>query len=282
MKRVLIAVISALLCAAAAWQGQRLAGGELSISGIILYFVPAFFTALASRSVADACKFGAAIVVGMALLAWFIQSTAVLEHGVVPIVAFALLAMIAARIMAALVLRMLVSAKAQTGSATTDVRALTPLAPATGGKAKRLLLAAVALAGIGVAGTAWFAADQGYSKFDLRVAVNDGAVAAAPAREAVAVFWSAHNMLPASNAQAQAASPLALAADFEKVSEVLIAGGGVITIYFASSLQGDFARLANHTLVYTPAIRDDGGLEWDCRGGTLPRELRPGHCQPER
>jgi type IV pilus assembly protein PilA len=135
------------------------------------------------------------------------------------------------------------------------------------------LVAAVLLLGIAAIGI------PSYADYTGRARVAEGLSLAAAAKTGVAEFFAQSGELPASNDDA--GLPKAQEMTGNSVRSVAVAPGGVITVTFAGGTGRALRGCEGKTIVLTPEIGATGGrLTWDCRGGTLPRHLRPGSCRP--
>ena len=110
-----------------------------------------------------------------------------------------------------------------------------------------------------------------YNDYVQKTKVSQSINEAQSAIDKIAEFGRREKYFPNSNTEAGLAVDLA----GESLASLVVAENGVVTITFAS--QGS-PLLDGNSLLYVPSLVNDT-VQWDCSGGTLPKQLRPAQCR---
>jgi len=94
---------------------------------------------------------------------------------------------------------------------------------------------------------------------------------ASMAKMGVAEYYMSMGKYPNNNQEAGLPAPSDIRGD--AVSSVEVGEGGVITVTY-NQFVGE-----GQTLILRPTSSGGGPIVWECKGGTLPAQLRPAHCQ---
>lgn len=111
-----------------------------------------------------------------------------------------------------------------------------------------------------------------------RAAAHTGYALADGLRVQIAEYWQQHGRLPGPSDLA--VPPLPDGDGNSHVRKLELGPKGVITITFRGAGRMPPA-CDGRTLILRPAIEQQT-FGWDCRGGTLPRPMRPTHCRMDR
>lgn len=112
-----------------------------------------------------------------------------------------------------------------------------------------------------------------YRDFMIRSQVAEGASLAGGAQVAVAGYFQAHGVAPASNAQA--VLPAATAIQGRYVTRVDVTPGGRITATFGGDAN---QALQSKTLSWQPVF-GSGAIRWNCDGSALDPGWLPAACR---
>jgi len=112
-----------------------------------------------------------------------------------------------------------------------------------------------------------------YQDYAIRGKVSEGLGLAAGAKTAVAEGYTAAGAFPTTNA----AAGLANAITGNAVTSVNVGAAGAITVTYNATLGG--SPTANNTNITLVPTLTDGGITWNCTGGTMPDKYRPANCR---
>jgi uncharacterized membrane protein YhaH (DUF805 family)/Tfp pilus assembly major pilin PilA len=111
-----------------------------------------------------------------------------------------------------------------------------------------------------------------YQDYTQRARVSEVILSAAPWRTAVAEHFAETGKLPAGVADLRKeAIP---AESSSRYGQVSLGANGLLTLTMSSQS----AAVADKTIELWPQA-SGGALQWDCKGGTLPRKYRPASCR---
>lgn len=133
------------------------------------------------------------------------------------------------------------------------------------GRRKILIVAVVLLALTGAVIALLFG--RGASIEQDMLTVGDALNQTRPYQQQVEHYWQREGAAPSGNQDLELQQPVVM----DGLATLEIRDQGRIIIRFTGSLEG-----ATLELVPAPGER---GIEWDCSGGSLPRQLRPEECQ---
>ena len=125
----------------------------------------------------------------------------------------------------------------------------------------------IVIAIIGILAAIALPAYQDYTK---RARAAEGLSLAGGAKTAVSEYYSSNNDFPGSNSAAGLAQDTDIHGN--SVTKVTVGTSGVITVTYNNKVT------SGATVLLTPAVTN-GGLTWDCKGGTLASSLRPSECR---
>ena len=108
-----------------------------------------------------------------------------------------------------------------------------------------------------------------YQDYTKRARVSEGLSLAGGAKISVSEYVSSNNAFPISNDQAGLAAKSAIQGN--GVTSVEVNAGNIIVTFNEKVDSGK-------TLIMKPETTD-GGIKWDCKGGTLASKLRPSECR---
>jgi type IV pilus assembly protein PilA len=108
-----------------------------------------------------------------------------------------------------------------------------------------------------------------YQGYVIRARVAEGLHLAASAQQAVADYTFTFNALPASQSQ----TFYITATTTQNVDSIVVGTAGEVTVTY-TPLAGD------GTIILKPSVGPNGDISWDCKGGTLLADYRPGNCRP--
>ncbi|WP_163121569.1 pilin [Acinetobacter portensis] len=108
-----------------------------------------------------------------------------------------------------------------------------------------------------------------YQNYTKRAHVTEGLNLAGGAKAAVAEYYSSNGDWPAGNTTAGVAPAASIKGN--AVRSVTV-NKTKITIEYTSKVE-------NKATVTLVAAATSGGIEWNCKGGTLKSELRPANCR---
>jgi|GEM_PF-1735464 len=145
-----------------------------------------------------------------------------------------------------------------------------PLAKKTHGKGGRLLKAAALIIILLAAG---FLALPYYQQFDQRRQLSNDLELAFATRNQITEFINATNFWPNQNIDAGLAKNISN----RSIKSIEISNNAVMTVTLRASASGDI----EHTLIFTPNTLK-GRVVWNCLKGSLPLELRPEICRPQK
>ncbi|MFN3965989.1 MAG: pilin [Silanimonas lenta] len=114
-----------------------------------------------------------------------------------------------------------------------------------------------------------------YQDYAIRGKVSEGLGLAAGAKTAVAEGYTATGAFPTTNAAAGLAAAASITGN--AVSSVEVGAGGAITVTYNNTLGGSPSANGT-TIVLTPTLTD-GGITWNCTGGSMPAKYRPANCR---
>ena len=109
-----------------------------------------------------------------------------------------------------------------------------------------------------------------YQDYTKRARVSEGLSLAGGAKTSVSEYVSSNNAFPTSNVQAGLAAKSAIKGN--GVTSVEVKDAGNIEVKFNEKVDN------GATLIMKPETTD-GGIKWDCKGGTLASKLRPSECR---
>lgn len=112
-----------------------------------------------------------------------------------------------------------------------------------------------------------------YQDFVIRSQIAEALQVAAGPKVAVADYYHAKGVAPASNVDAVVAAPLQIKGRY--VSQVEVQAGGVLVATFGP---GAHQALATRTLTLRPDF-GPGSTRWSCDGGALDPEWLPAGCR---
>lgn len=104
----------------------------------------------------------------------------------------------------------------------------------------------------------------------IRVYVGEGFNVAGMAKIAVAEYYASMGRFPDSNAQAGLPAPADMRG--HAVDRVEVGPGGIVTIVYNQAVGED------QTIVLQP-VAGGGPVYWECKGGTVPIDVRPQDCR---
>lgn len=107
-----------------------------------------------------------------------------------------------------------------------------------------------------------------------RTKISEGILLGGEAKIPISENYIINQRLPNSNFEAGLKDPVHYSS--ENVRSVTVGKGGRITIEY----KGD--RIEGLTIIFKPILYSDGAIGWDCKGGTIPDEVRPLGCQAEK
>ncbi len=109
-----------------------------------------------------------------------------------------------------------------------------------------------------------------YQDYTKRARVSEGLSLAGGAKASVSEYVSSNNVFPINNDQAGLAAKSKI--EGNGVTSVEVKTAGTIEVTFNEKV-GNGA-----TLIMKPETTD-GGIKWNCKGGTLASKLRPSECR---
>jgi type IV pilus assembly protein PilA len=107
-----------------------------------------------------------------------------------------------------------------------------------------------------------------YRSYIVRSQVLEGLTLAAPIKQKIVEYYMLQGHLPQQNLSQFQVKPQS-----HSIESLQVKSGGAIVITFAS-----IDQLSKPTIILVPTDHQ-GMIDWDCTGGTLPREYRPQRCQ---
>ncbi len=113
-----------------------------------------------------------------------------------------------------------------------------------------------------------------YQDYAIRGKVSEGLGLAAGAKTAVAEGYTAGGAFPADNAAAGLAAATSITGN--AVTSVGVANG-TITVTYNATLGG--SPTANSTTIELVPTLTEGGITWNCTGGSMPDKYRPANCR---
>ncbi len=113
-----------------------------------------------------------------------------------------------------------------------------------------------------------------YQDYAIRGKVSEGLGLAAGAKTAVAEGYTAGGAFPADNAAAGLAAATSITGN--AVTSVGVANG-TITVTYNATLGG--SPTANSTTITLEPTLTEGGITWNCTGGSMPDKYRPANCR---
>jgi type IV pilus assembly protein PilA len=115
-----------------------------------------------------------------------------------------------------------------------------------------------------------------YQDYTKRAHVSEGLGLAEAVKSAIVEYWADKGSWPTTNAMAGVADGTDIKGN--AVASVEVTGtNGTITITYTAAVDG-----GTITLVPTPSTTTtgSGSITWDCTGGNVKPQYRPGRCRP--
>lgn len=111
-----------------------------------------------------------------------------------------------------------------------------------------------------------------YQDYTVRSKVSEGLHLAGGAKSRVEETRIALGRYPANHTSYGLAQPTSISGN--NVAQVLVSGGGIITVTFTND-----TAINTQTLSLTPSVRG-GSIRWSCTGGSVLPKYRPANCRP--
>ncbi|MGZ8217286.1 pilin [Methylomagnum sp.] len=111
-----------------------------------------------------------------------------------------------------------------------------------------------------------------FEEYSVRSKVKEGLDLTAPAKQAVADYYSSKSNLPITNAMAGLPNSASIVGRYTESVE--IGANGTIKVTYNNSE----IRLASMTIILAPTTTT-GSVRWSCKTGTLVSKYRPSECR---